>query len=144
MICHQLGYPGAVRATTRSYFTYKTSSSPSQHIRAVFNNVDCTGLEESIFDCLDIFGMPLDISTLDSCPSLRTAGVICNGQFFTSTISVFCLEVYRYQIFLFPDIRYSLFKKKPILIADLIYITSCFSHVLHIKFIVNNNKITTN
>ena len=42
------------------------------------------------------------------------------------------LEVYRYQIFPFSDIRYSLFKKKPIPIADPLYITSCFSHVLHI------------
>ena len=45
----------------------------------------------------------------------------------------YCLvEVYRYQIFLFSDIRYSLFKKKPIPIADPIYVTSCFSHALHI------------
>ena len=81
VICHQLGYPGAIRATTRSYFTYQSDSSTSQQITAIFNNVDCTGVEESIFDCQDIFGMPLDISTLDSCPSQSSAGVICNGQF---------------------------------------------------------------
>ena len=78
MICHQLGYPGAIRATTRSYFLY-SSSSIAQQTSAIFNNVDCIGSEESIFDCVDVFGMPLDISTLDSCPSQRTAGVICNG-----------------------------------------------------------------
>ena len=80
VVCHQLGYPGAIRATTRSYFTYRNSSSTSQQSSAIFNNVDCTGSEESLFDCLDIFGMPLDISTVDSCPSQRSAGVICNGR----------------------------------------------------------------
>jgi len=83
VICHQLGYPGAIRATTRSYFTYKNSSSTTQQISVIsviFNNVDCTGMEESIFDCLDIFGMPLNTSTLDSCNIQRTAGVICNGM----------------------------------------------------------------
>lgn len=86
VVCHQLGYPGAIRATTRSYFTYR-SSSTVQQTSAVFNNVDCTGLEKSIFDCLDIFGMPLDISTLDTCPSQSTAGVICNGQFLSLLLS---------------------------------------------------------
>ena len=79
VICHQLGYPGAIRATTRSYFTYRSDSSTSQQMRAIFNNVDCTGVEKSIFDCQDVFGMPLDIFTLDSCPSQSSAGVICNG-----------------------------------------------------------------
>ena len=79
VICYQLGYPGAARATTRSYFTHRSSSSPSHETRAIFNNVDCTGLEKSIFDCLDINGIPLDISTYDSCPSQSSAGVICNG-----------------------------------------------------------------
>ena len=78
VVCHQLGYPGAIRATRRSYFLY-SSSSIAQLTSAAFNNVDCTGLEESIFDCVDVFGMPLDLSVLDSCPSQRTAGVICNG-----------------------------------------------------------------
>ena len=79
VVCHQLGYPGAARATTRSYFTYRNSSSTSQQLSVIFNNVDCTGLEESLFNCLDIFGMALDISTLDSCPPQSSAGVICNG-----------------------------------------------------------------
>ena len=87
VVCHQLGYPGAVRATTRSYFTYRSSSSSSQQSFAIFNNVDCTGIEESLFNCLDTFGMPLDISTLDSCPSQSSAGVICNGQFFIIILS---------------------------------------------------------
>ena len=77
VVCNQLGYPGAIRATTRSYFTYR--SIPSSAQKTIFNNVDCTGLEESLFDCLDIFGMPLDISTLDSCPAQSSAGIICNG-----------------------------------------------------------------
>ena len=81
VVCHQLGYPGAIRATTRSYFTDRSSSLSSQQSFAVFNNVDCTGIEKSLFNCLDTFGMPLDISTLDSCPSQSNAGVICNGQF---------------------------------------------------------------
>ena len=80
VVCHQLGYPGAIRATTRSYFTYRNSSSTSQQSTVIFNNVDCTGLEESLFDCLDIFKIPLNISTLDSCPPQRSAGVICNGR----------------------------------------------------------------
>ena len=78
VICHQLGYPGAIRATTRSHFLY-SNSSIAQQTSALFNNVDCTGSEKSIFDCADVHGMPLDISTLDSCPAQRTAGVICNG-----------------------------------------------------------------
>ena len=90
VICRQLGYPGAIRATTRSHFIYGNNSLRVQQIPAIFSNVDCSGLEESIFDCLDIFGMRLDISTLDSCPSLRTAGVICNGQFF---IHITCMSV---------------------------------------------------
>ena len=77
VVCHQLGYPGAIRATTRSYFTYR--SIPSSTQKTIFNNVDCTGLEESLFDCLDIFGMPLDISTVDICPAQSSAGIICNG-----------------------------------------------------------------
>ena len=81
VVCHQLGYPGAIRATTRSHFTYRSNSSTAHQISAIFNNVDCTGIEESIFDCPDVFGMPINISTLNSCPSQNTAGVICNGQF---------------------------------------------------------------
>ena len=80
VVCNELGYPGAIRATTRSYFTYKNSSLTTQQTSVIFNNVDCTGKEESIFDCLDIFGIPLDTSTLDSCPLQNTAGVICEGQ----------------------------------------------------------------
>ena len=80
MVCYQLGYPGAVRATTKSYFLY-SSYSTAQQTSAVFNNVDCNGLEKSIFDCMDVFGLSLDITTLNVCPAQRTAGVICNGQF---------------------------------------------------------------
>ena len=57
----------------------------------------------------------------------------------------FILEVYWYQIFLFSDIRYSLFEKWPISIADPIYITSCFSYagIAHYditKLIVNHSQ----
>ena len=85
VVCHQLGYPGAIRATRRSYFTHRSISLSTEQVSAIFNNVDCTGLEESIFDCLDIYGMPLDISTLNTCPLQSTAGVICNGQFHIHT-----------------------------------------------------------
>ena len=87
VVCNQLGYPGAIRATRRSYFI---GSSTEQQLSAIFNNVDCTGLEESIFDCPDTFGMPLDTSTLNSCPSQSTAGVICNGQFF-NILALLCV-----------------------------------------------------
>ena len=92
VVCHQLGYPGAAIATARSYFTYRNSSSTSQQSTVIFNNVDCTGLEESLFDCPDIFGIPLTISTLDSCPSQRSAGVICNGRL--SVKYAICIKVY--------------------------------------------------
>ena len=87
VVCNQLGYPGAIRATTRSYFTYRSSSFKSQQISAILNNVDCMGLEESIFDCIDVFGMPLDMSTINTCSSQSTAGVICNGLSFISNTS---------------------------------------------------------
>ena len=87
VVCNQLGYPGAIRATTRSYFTYRSTSFKSQQISAILNNVDCMGLEESIFDCMDVFGMPLDMSTINTCPSQSTAGVICNGLSFISNTS---------------------------------------------------------
>ena len=45
----------------------------------------------------------------------------------------FSVEVYRYQIFPFSDIGYSLFNKKPILIANLIYnklFSPCIAHII--------------
>ena len=74
--------------------------------------------------------VPHQMSGLSQSATLSTGNV-------PSSFSTKLIEVYRYQIFLFSDIRYSLFKKKPIPIADPIYITSCFSHVLHIYY----NKI---
>ena len=55
------------------------------------------------------------------------------------------LAVYRYQNFPFSDIRYSLFKKEPIPIADLIYVHNklffpCIAHKIHSQQQQNSNK----
>ena len=88
--------------------------------------------------CVTVLIHSLDGTAYSYMANPRTHCIPINANVVPNTV-----EVYRYQIFLFSDIRYSLFKKKPIPIADPIYITSCLSHILHIKFIVNKNKIAT-
>ena len=73
--CRQLGYPGAVRATRRSYFHRDSSN---QQLQALLSNIDCAGSEASIYDCPDVFGNPITLST-QPCSSQSIAGVICDG-----------------------------------------------------------------
>ena len=78
VVCNELGYPGAARATRRSYFTYRNNPFPQSQIATVFGDIDCTGLENSIYDCSNVYGNPISL-TPELCSSQSIAGVICNG-----------------------------------------------------------------
>ena len=76
--CHELGYPGAMRATRRSYFNYRNDPNPQSQVDALFGDIDCSGSEESLFDCPDVYGNPISFST-QLCSSQSIAGIICDG-----------------------------------------------------------------
>ena len=67
VICRMLGYPEALDATVRSQY-----GRPHGH-NVLFTNVQCTGTEDSIFDC------PADPNP--SCDMSRSAGVRCSGNY---------------------------------------------------------------
>ena len=62
-----LGYPEALDATVRSQYGRPYEND------VLFTNVQCTGTEDSIFDC------PADPNP--SCDTSRTAGVRCSGSY---------------------------------------------------------------
>lgn len=78
VICRDLGYPGALRATRRSYFTYRNNPNPQSELYTLFSDIDCTGSEKSIYDCPDVFGNSLNL-TPQFCSAQSIAGVICDG-----------------------------------------------------------------
>ena len=78
VLCHELGYPGAVRATRRSYFTYRNDPNPQSQLYTLFGDIDCTGSEYSIYDCLDVYGNAISL-TPQLCSSQSIAGIICDG-----------------------------------------------------------------
>ena len=81
VVCRHLRYPGALQALTRSHFT-STEYAEGSILNAFFTDVDCVGNEESIFDCLDIYGNALDVTTVTPCPSQNIAGVICKSKYY--------------------------------------------------------------
>ena len=72
VICRMLGYPGALDASVRSQYGIPNLQ------RAALSNVQCTGTENSIFDC------PSDPNP--SCDRSRTAGVRCLGNYICTII----------------------------------------------------------
>ena len=50
VVCRELGYPGAVRATRRSYFTYRNDPTPQSELDTLFGDIDCAGSENTIYD----------------------------------------------------------------------------------------------
>ena len=74
VICRMLGFPGALDAAVRSQYgiPYVTD--------AILSNVQCTGNEESIFDC------PSDPNP--SCDRSRSAGVRCLGMYMITFLSM--------------------------------------------------------
>ena len=65
VLCRMLGFPGALDATVRSQHGQPYIDG------VIFSNVQCTGTEDSIFDC------PSDPDA--SCDRSRSAGVRCAG-----------------------------------------------------------------
>ena len=82
VVCRMLGYPEALDATVRS------QHGQSYRDNALFSNVQCTGTEDSIFDC------PADPNP--SCDRSRSAGVRCSGsqfQYHIAIIKLFSLPI---------------------------------------------------
>ena len=67
VICRMMGFPGASDASVRSQYGLPYLET------AAMSNVQCTGTENSIFDC------PSDPNP--SCNGLRSAGVHCLGNY---------------------------------------------------------------
>ena len=67
VVCRMLGFPGALDASVRSQYGL-----PSYE-NAAMSNVQCTGTENSIFDC------PSDPNP--KCDRSRSAGVRCLGNY---------------------------------------------------------------
>ena len=67
VVCRMLGFPEALDATVQSQYGESYYDNP------VLSNVQCTGSENSIFDC------PADSNP--SCDKSRNAGVRCLGSF---------------------------------------------------------------
>ena len=65
VVCRMLGFPGARDATLRSEY-----GQPSAQY-ASLSNVQCSGIEDSIFDCLH--------TSNSNCSKSRSAGVQCLG-----------------------------------------------------------------
>lgn len=65
--CKQLGYVGALRQMTESYFGQGRPG-----LKFAMDNVDCQGTEERLIDC--------DHETSDDCGISELAGVICDPQ----------------------------------------------------------------
>lgn len=65
VVCHMLGFPEALDATVQSQYG-------DPYGNPVFSNVQCTGSENSIFDC------PADFNP--NCDKSRSAGVRCLGN----------------------------------------------------------------
>ena len=67
VMCRMLGFPGALDAVVRSQYGIPYI------YHAAMTNVQCTGTEDSIFDC------PSDPNP--SCDRSRSAGVHCLGKY---------------------------------------------------------------
>ena len=67
VLCRMLGFPGALDASVRSQYGIPYVE------QAAMTNVQCTGTEDSIFDC------PSDPNP--SCDRSRSAGVRCLGNY---------------------------------------------------------------
>ena len=67
VVCRMLGYPGARDATLRSEY-----GQPSSAQYASLSNVQCSGSEDSIFDCPH--------TSNSNCSKSRSAGVQCLGR----------------------------------------------------------------
>ena len=65
IVCNQLGLGAAVAATKNSFFGLAEDEYG-------LDNVECTGIEASIFDC--------PYSTIHNCQKNEAAGVICSSK----------------------------------------------------------------
>ena len=86
VVCRQLGFTGAIGATTNSFFergTYRSSipylitilllNIAGNTVPIVFDEVQCTGAERSLGEC--------EFVTDHDCDHSEDAGVICIGNF---------------------------------------------------------------
>jgi len=76
VICHMLGFPGALDATLRSQYGEPYARYAS------FSNVQCTGNEDSIFDC------PYEFNS--NCIKSRSAGVQCLSKWHDHNLPYTC------------------------------------------------------
>ena len=65
VVCRMLGFPGAIDATVRSEY------GEQRHNDIYMSNVQCSGTEDSIFDC--------PYQSYSNCSTSRSAGVQCLG-----------------------------------------------------------------
>jgi len=72
VVCKELGYPSARRATLQSFFAHELYEALSPITG--FNRLCCVGLESSVGECRNANNVTVEI---DSCEGL--AGVICES-----------------------------------------------------------------
>ena len=78
VVCKELGYPSARRATLQSFFAREAQSPITG-----FNRLDCVGSESSVLGCSNANSLSVEV---DSCQGL--AGVICGSK---HLLNMFCV-----------------------------------------------------
>ena len=73
VVCKELGYPSARRATLQSFFAHELYEALSPITG--FSRLDCIGSESSLLDCRNANNVTVEI---DSCEGV--AGVICESK----------------------------------------------------------------
>jgi len=73
VVCKELGYPSARRATIQSFFAHELYEALSPITG--FNRLDCVGSESSVLGCGNSNSLSVEV---DSCQGL--AGVICGSK----------------------------------------------------------------
>ena len=94
VVCHQLGYPGAVEAPR--YAVFGSGSGPSWYYRMY-----CTGTEHNLTECSKHMS-----NTGSACPHSQDAGAVCFSQSY-ALLCILCTHDWLYMfMYVHSCVRY--------------------------------------